>query len=329
MESRTVELDGPVHYVEWDGPRDGPTFVLVHGLGGSHANWLSVAPGLARQGRVLAPDLAGFGRTPPAGRRATLGANRRLLHRFIEATDASPAILVGNSMGGAISAMQASSEPETAAGLVLVDPALPRTRSVTPDPLVAAVFATYMVPGVGEQFIRRRAKLLGPEKLVRETMRMCCVDPSRIDPAVIDAHVALATERQGYPWAHRAFLTAARSLLRRLARRERYLAMLHEISCPTLMIHGEKDRLVPVASARAIAQMRPEWTVQMFEDIGHVPQLEDPELWLATVNLWLAGNGKAAAYVSAAGNCSVHLVLHNTKFDHGLTGHCDCPDAGE
>lgn len=299
MESRTIELDGPVHYAEWAGPSDGPTFVLVHGLGGSHVNWLSVAPGLTERGRVLAPDLAGFGRTPPAGRRATLGGNRRLLHRFIEATGAAPAILIGNSMGGAIAAMQASAEPETAAGLVLVDPALPRSRSVTPDPIIAAVFATYLVPGVGEQFIRQRARLLGPERLVRETMRMCCVDASRIDPEVIAAHVALAEERQGYAWAHASFLTAARSLLRRLARRSRFLAMLHAISCPTLMIHGAEDRLVPVAAARAIAQMRPEWTLQVFDDIGHVPQLEDPALWLASVNLWLAGTGRAAAVAAA------------------------------
>ncbi|MGH2785829.1 MAG: alpha/beta fold hydrolase [Actinomycetota bacterium] len=299
MESRTVELDGPVHYAEWDGPADGATFVLVHGLGGSHVNWYSIAPGLARHGRVLAVDLAGFGRTAPAGRRSTLGANRRLLNRFIHATGAAPAIIVGNSMGGAISAMQASAEPETAAGLVLVDPALPRARSVTPDPLIAAVFAAYLVPGVGEQFIRRRAKMLGPERLVRETMKVCCVDPSRIDPAAIEAHVALATERQGYEWAHRSFLTAARSLLRRLARRERFLAMLHQISCPTLMIHGDKDRLVPVAAARAIAQMRPDWTLHVLEDIGHVPQLEDPAMWLATVELWLAGNGRAASVAAS------------------------------
>ena len=299
MDSRTVELDGPVHYAEWEGPSDGPTFVLVHGLGGSHLNWFSVAPGLARRGRVLAIDLAGFGRTAPAGRRATLGANRRLLNRFIHATGASPAIIVGNSMGGAISAMQASSEPETAAGLVLVDPALPRARSVAPDPLIAAVFAAYLVPGVGEQVVRRRAKILGPERLVRETMRVCCVDAGRVDPAAIAAHVELATERQSYEWAHRAFLTAARSLLRRLARRERFLAMLHQISCPTLIIHGEKDRLVPVAAARAIAQMRSDWTLQVLDDIGHVPQLEDPELWLATVELWLAGNGRAADVAAA------------------------------
>ena len=45
--SRFADLDGPVHYVEWDGP-PGRTLVLVHGLGGSLLSWLAVAPGLAR-----------------------------------------------------------------------------------------------------------------------------------------------------------------------------------------------------------------------------------------------------------------------------------------
>jgi pimeloyl-ACP methyl ester carboxylesterase len=299
VESRWISLDGPVHYAEWDGPADGPTFVCVHGLGGSHVNWLSVGPGLAKHGRVLAPDLAGFGRTPPEGRRSTIGANRRLLHRFIQASGASPTILIGNSMGGAISAIEAADEPEAVAGLVLVDPALPRALNASTDPVVAAVFATYLVPGVGERFMKTRAANLGPERLVEETMKLCCVDPSRVDPAVIAASVALAHERAAMPWANKAFLEAARSLLRRLARREKFLATLHRISCPTLMLQGEKDRLVPVAAARAVAQMRPDWTLQVFDDIGHVPQLEDPGLWLAAVEVWLQGAGRAAVAISA------------------------------
>jgi pimeloyl-ACP methyl ester carboxylesterase len=302
VESRTINLDGPVHYAEWEGPADGPTFVCVHGLGGSHVNWLSVAPGLAKRGRVLAPDLAGFGRTPPEGRRSTIGANRRLLHRFIEATGASPAILIGNSMGGAISAIEAADEPESVAGLVLVDAAIPRAINTGGDPVVAAVFATYLVPGVGERFLKSRQRNLGPERLVEETMKLCCVDPSRVDPEVIAAHVALGRERLEMPWANKAFLEAARSLLRRLARRERFLATLHRISCPTLMLQGEKDRLVPLVAARAVAELRPDWTLQVFDDIGHVPQLEDPGLWLAAVEVWLEGAGRAAVSISALDN---------------------------
>ena len=300
MDSRWIELDGPVHYAAWDGPADGPTFVLVHGLGGSHANWMSVAPALAERGRVLAPDLAGFGRTPPAGRRSTIGANRRLLHRFIEATGAAPAILVGNSMGGTISAIEAADEPEAVAGLILVDAAVPRTLNVNPDPRVAALFATYILPGVGERFMRQRAKTLGPERLVRETLGLCCVDAGRVDPTVVDYQIALATERAEMAWANKAFLEAARSLMRRLARRERYLTTLRRISCPTLVLQGDMDRLVPLAATRAIAKTRPEWTIHVFEEIGHVPQLEDPENWLAAVHEWLDGAGRAAVAISSA-----------------------------
>ena len=52
-ELHTADIDGPVAFREWEGPRD-TTFVLVHGLGGSHVNWLQVAPGLAGLGRVIA-----------------------------------------------------------------------------------------------------------------------------------------------------------------------------------------------------------------------------------------------------------------------------------
>ena len=301
MESRWIELDGPVHYAEWEGPSDGPTFVLVHGLGGSHSNWMSVAPGLAERGRVLAPDLAGFGRTPPAGRRSTIGANRRLLHRFITATGATPAILAGNSMGGAISAIEAAEEQEAVAGLILVDAAVPRPLRGATDPTVAAVFATYIVPGVGERFMRQRAKALGPEGLVRETLKLCCVDASRVDQAVVDYQVALAKERAAeMPWGNKAFLEAARSLLRRLARRERFFATLKQISCPTLVIQGDKDRLVPLMATRAVAEARPDWQLEVFDDIGHVPQLEDPKRWLATVTEWLEDGGRAAAAISSA-----------------------------
>src|SRR5712692_7938224 len=98
MRSRTVDLDGPLHFADFGG--SGPTMVLVHGLGGSHVNWMAVGPALAARARVLAPDLAGFGRTPLAGRSAHLRANQGLLDRFLDAVADGPAVLVGNSMGG-------------------------------------------------------------------------------------------------------------------------------------------------------------------------------------------------------------------------------------
>jgi pimeloyl-ACP methyl ester carboxylesterase len=59
MQSVTVDLDGPYHYADYGG--DGPPMVLLHGIGGSHINWMLVAPKLAERFHVYALDLIGFG----------------------------------------------------------------------------------------------------------------------------------------------------------------------------------------------------------------------------------------------------------------------------
>src|SRR6266436_6619967 len=205
MRSRTIDLDGPVHYADFGGT--GPTLVLVHGLGGSHVNWLAVAPVLARRSRVLAVDLAGFGRTPLGERSADVHANRVLLDRFLDVVAAGPAVLVG--------------------------PAQPRSAEARVDGTVAALFTLYALPLVGEQLLRWRARLLGPAGVVRATLALCCADPSRIPPDVVEAHVALARERlERMPWANRAFIQAARSLIVVAARRSWFDEMVRRITAP-------------------------------------------------------------------------------------------------
>jgi pimeloyl-ACP methyl ester carboxylesterase len=120
---RTVDLGGPVHYVDFGGPAGAPRVVLVHGLGGSHLNWCLLAPRLAQVLRVLAVDLVGFGLTRPEGRAATVHANVALLDRFVAEVAGAPAILVGNSMGGMISILEAAAQPRAVAALALLDPA--------------------------------------------------------------------------------------------------------------------------------------------------------------------------------------------------------------
>ena len=76
-EHHTVDVEGvPVHYIDHGG--SGPILVLVHGLGGAAINWMSSAPLLAVRTRVVALDLAGFGRTPALGRATTVEANAEL-----------------------------------------------------------------------------------------------------------------------------------------------------------------------------------------------------------------------------------------------------------
>src|SRR5690242_6700046 len=77
-----VDLDGPVHYVDYGGPASAPYLVAVHGLGGLAQNWAALAPLLTGGCRLLAPDLAGHGLTESRGRATTVEGNRALLDRF-------------------------------------------------------------------------------------------------------------------------------------------------------------------------------------------------------------------------------------------------------
>jgi pimeloyl-ACP methyl ester carboxylesterase len=285
--SRTIDLDGPVHYVDFGG--SGRPIVLVHGLGGSHLNWLSVAPRLTAHGRVYAIDLAGHGLTPSLRRTAQVGANRKLVGRFIDEVAREPAVLVGNSMGGFISLAAASTMPDKVAGLVLVDPAVPRVPGYGFDRAVVMFFAGVLLPGVGGAMMWRRSRR-DPAGNVRATLALCCVDPSRIAPEVLAAHVALAEERATYgKVVGDDFLDAVRSLTLELIRHGRFSKMVAAIRAPALIVQGEHDRLVRTEAVRALAGLRRDWILEVIPGVGHVPQLEAPETFLAIVEPWLRG----------------------------------------
>jgi pimeloyl-ACP methyl ester carboxylesterase len=287
--TKTVDLDGPVHYFDFGGPADGPLVVCVHGLGGSAWNWAAVAPYLTPTCRVVALDLAGHGRTKAAGRRTTVPANRRLVDAFIDEVSAGePVILMGNSMGGAISLIEAAKSPQKIRGLVLVDPALPRPLLGRVDPTVALRFAMISLPGLGEAVLNRRRRRVTAEEQVHETLRLCCVDPSRIPPEVIAIAIQLANERRDDDDAASDFLAAARSLMKVLAQSGRFRAAMALVKAPVLLIHGDQDRLVSINLARQVAAVNPSWRFEVAENVGHVPQLEVPE-WTASLLLdWLA-----------------------------------------
>lgn len=291
MQHRTVDLDGPVHYADFGG--SGRPIVLIHGLGGSHVNWLAVAPRLTAHGRVVAVDLAGHGLTPSLARTARVGANLRLLGRFLDEVAREPAVLIGNSMGGYLSLAEAAAEPAKVASLVLVNAAVPLAPGARSDPRVLGLFAALSVPFLGGAVLRRRARA-GPEQGVRDTLALCCVDASRIPREVYDAHVALAHERARDGAVNRRdFLAAQRSLSLLLLRRRHFRRMVASVRASALIIQGRRDRLVRVESALALAAARPDWRIEVLEDIGHVPQLEAPERFLAIVEPWLRARAAA------------------------------------
>lgn len=285
-ESRTIDLDGAVHYVDFGGPDDGPTIVLVHGLGGSHLNWDLLAPLLAPHARVLALDLPGFGRSEPGTRAASVPANVAVLDRFLAEVVGTPAVLIGNSMGGMISILEAGERPEAVSGLILLDPAVPGPRRAL-DPLVAAMFAIYAIPFVGERFLRKRRTRQSDRARVVEMLKLVGVSPDAVPSSVIDRSVTLLQEREDVEGMDRAFLAAARSLVWMLVDPRRYRKTMRSVSVPVLLVHGDRDRLVPVAAARDIGRRHPSWRYLELAGVGHVPQLQVPERLAEEVLSWL------------------------------------------
>ena len=293
-QSRTVGLGGPVHYVDFGGPDGAPTVVLVHGLGGSHLNWDLLAPLLRPHARVLALDLPGFGRSEPGDRRTTVHENVKVLDRFLREVAGTPAVLVGNSMGGMISILQTAGSPRTVSGLVLLDAAVPGPRRAL-DPLVAVTFALYAVPMLGERFLWLRRRRSTPLRQVRDMLRLCGVDPDALPAHTIDRSITLIEQRRDVPGMDKAFLSAARSLLRLLVDPRGYRQAMASIRVPVLMVQGDEDRLVPVAAARDVARRHPDWQYLELPGVGHVPQLQVPAQLATEVLAWLDATATARA----------------------------------
>jgi len=283
---RTVDLDGPVQFLDFGG--EGKPLLMVHGLGGAAVNWMAVGPDLAKGHRTFALDLAGFGRTPLFNRSAALGANANLVHRFITEVIGEPVILMGNSMGGHIAILEAADHPEWVSELILVDPAIPGVHVRRPDPTTLGVVAAVSLPGLAELVIDRRARLLGPERLVERTIAMVAADPARVGGELLEAHMQLTRERSNLGRQNsRAFTQAVRSLGLRMAD-PRFWTRLKKVEAPTLIVHGELDRLIPLAAARDLVRRRPDWDLEILEGVGHVPMMETPDRFVQIVNQWLA-----------------------------------------
>jgi pimeloyl-ACP methyl ester carboxylesterase len=175
-------------------------------------------------------------------------------------------------------------------GLVLVDPAIPHPPDIESDPVVNAVFSTYATPGSGEEFLEKNARTLTPERSVDQRLELQCVDPARVPTVVRDAMIERTRERASLPWVTRAFLEAARSLMALNADPDRYHEMIRSISKPTLLVHGARDRLIPLGAADAIAALQPRWRYVVIPDIGHIPHVEATGEFVRAVLAWLGDN---------------------------------------
>ncbi len=297
---RRVEFDGAVTFVR-DTPATAPDAqpaLYIHGLGGSSTNWTDLADLLSDRLAGEAIDLPGFGHSAPA-RSYTVAAMADRVVRWIEVSGRGPVHLFGNSLGGAIVTRVAALRPDLVRTLVLISPALPflDPRRSVQGRLVPLV----LLPGAG-QLARRRLALIEPAELARQVMTVCFGDEARIRPHRLAEAEVEARLRYDLPWYMDAYMRSLRGLVGSFVRA--YLPgsgslwrLAGRITAPTLVIAGERDKLVDPRVATQVAGLISDARLFMLPDVGHVAQLEVPEL---TARAVLALLDEAGAAVPSA-----------------------------
>jgi pimeloyl-ACP methyl ester carboxylesterase len=267
---------GPVELFVRTTPGTGEPALMVHGLGGASTNWTDFAGLLTPWLSTELIDLPGFGRSgPPAGRDYSIRAHTQTVIRYLEQSGRGPVHLFGNSMGGVISILIAAGRPELVRTLTLTSPAVPdlRPRRLATDPLLTLA----LVPGTAGLF-RRRISRYPAELRARAVINLCFADPSRVPANRVEEAVAEIEHRDGLGWSTEALVRSLRGLVRSyLTPRGRGLwSDLAMITAPTLVVWGDRDRLVDAALAPRVAHTIPDARLLVLHNVGHVAQLEDP-----------------------------------------------------
>jgi pimeloyl-ACP methyl ester carboxylesterase/putative sterol carrier protein len=253
---------------------EGPPVVLLHGLGGTKLSWMPLLQPLAERYRVVAPDLPGHGESgkPRAsyGPRFYAGVVRRLL----DEVGAGQAVLVGNSLGGRVALEVAVRAPGRVLGLILLSPAV----AGLPFPYYARLLR--LVPtelGALPVLMRRRLVHRGISQLFGQPGRL----PRNAYTAGVDEFIRVY--RSGR--ARVALLASIRGLMR--DRSDRFWDSVRQVGAPTLILHGERDRLVPIRLGQVLASSMPRAELVVLPDVGHVPQFEVPEMTAGLVRSFL------------------------------------------
>jgi len=250
-----------------------PAIVLIHGLGDEADTWRHVFPLLVAAGyRVIAPDLPGFGRSVWKGRinmHCHCNAILRLLTAAGIAGPGSPAVLVGSSLGAAVSEMAACARPDLVKGLLLIDGCFPIENKIDKGLL------KLMLPSVGRIWYRsfRKNHKAAWESLYpyyNDLDAMSGEDREFLRERVI-ARVESENQERGYLSTMRSmnvfFIFNGRRISRGIKTYHGKIAILW----------GEKDRILPVEKTALFRGLRPDVKITLISGAGHLPHQEKYE----------------------------------------------------
>jgi pimeloyl-ACP methyl ester carboxylesterase len=263
--SHYADLPGGVrlHYKD-EGKADGPVLVLVHGFGDSHFSWEGWVARLGDRYRIITVDLPGHGLTRADG-----------FADLIDALAAKLALpkfaIAGNSMGGGVAWQTAVRYPNRLDALVLADAAGWPAETLKTPPLAFKLLKYSW----GRAFLRS----IDNTPLIRSGLRGEVGNPA----VITDAFIARWAELQRAP-GHRAILMSIQPGKHSQATQE----ALSTIKVPTLVLWGETDPLIEVASAHKFAEAIPGAKLIVYPKVGHLPQVEIPQRTADDVAAFLA-----------------------------------------
>ena len=253
----------------------GPPVLFIHGLSGCWQNWLEQLPLFARDHRVIAVDLPGFGQSEMPVEEISITGYADAIDELMETLEIEEARIVGNSMGGFIGAELAIQHPERVERLVLVAAAGLSIESIRTERKKGlrhraenVVFFT-----LGHIASRSHQVALRP-RLRHALLMLVAAHPAQL-PAPLAAQQVLGSGKPGFSDALEAMC--------RYPLRDR----LEKIACPTLIIWGEKDLLVPVKDAAIFEKLIPDARKIIYEDTGHVSMMERPARFNSDVKAFL------------------------------------------
>jgi pimeloyl-ACP methyl ester carboxylesterase len=249
----------------------GDPLLLIHGLGGNWQNWLETIPFFARRYRVVVPDLPGFGASPMPAEKISIPGYAREMFEMMDALDIDSAAVVGNSMGGFIGIDMAIQAPVRVSKLVLVSAAGIAVEHQRREPVRTIARALTFV---GARIASRADVVARRPRLRRLLLATAAAHPERL-PAPLAAEQIRANGKPGWVGAFDALLSY------------RIRGRLGEVRCPTLIVWGEEDRMVPVRDADEFERAIPGARKVIFPDTGHVAMLERPARFNAVMDEFL------------------------------------------
>lgn len=269
--STFIEIEGMQVHLRDEGPRtDAQPIVLIHGTSSSLHTWDGWADALKGQRRVIRFDLPGFGLTGPHPQaRYDTASYVRFVVAVLDRLGVAECVLAGNSLGGEVAWRTAAAAPQRVARLVLVDaagyPLVPRSI-----PLGFRIAATPALHGLMRNLL--------PRPVIAASVRDVYGNPDRVSDELIDRYMDM-TRRAGNRQA-----LAQRLMAMRLGEE---IHRIRSLTQPTLIIWGARDRLIPPEHAARFKRDLIGSTLRVFNDLGHVPQEEDPAATVGAVKAFL------------------------------------------